>query len=86
MNRQQLGRYLRNGVVIVALGAALVACSSGGGTSVSTTPPAAAPPPKEDFFGTGFGVQFRAAANSEPVVPKASDIIAVSLTTEPQAI
>ena len=85
MNRQQLGRYLRNGIVIVALGAALVACSGGGGTGVTTTPPAATPP-KEDFFGTGFGVQFRAAANSEPVVPQASDIIAVSLTTEPKAI
>ena len=83
MNRQQLGRYLRNGIVIVALGAALAACSGGNIASV-TTPPVLVP--AEDFFGTGFGVKYRAAANSEPVVPQASDIIAVSLTTEPKAI
>jgi hypothetical protein len=49
-------------------------------------PPPPPPPPQEDFFGTAFGVDFRAPANSNPVVPSPGDIIPVSLTTEPQPI
>jgi hypothetical protein len=76
-------RTLCAGASVVALCAALEACGGGGG-SVKTTPPVTVP--QEDFFGTGFGVAFRAAANTEPVTPMASDIIPVSLTTEPQPI
>lgn len=76
-------RTLGAGVSIIALCAALEACSGGGG-SARTPPPVVVP--QEDFFGTAFGVDFRADPNSDPVVPKAGDIIPVSLTTNPQPI
>ena len=75
-------RTLRIAMLFVASAGLLSACS-GNGVGVSPPPP---PAPQEDFFGTGFGVDFRAAANTEPVVPMPSDIIAVSLTTEPQTL
>ena len=75
-------RTLRLAMLLAASAGLLSACS-GNGVGVSSPPP---PAPQEDFFGTGFGVDFRAAANTEPVVPMPSDIIAVSLTTEPQTL
>jgi len=79
-------RTLCAGASVVALCAALEACSGGGGGASVTTPPPPPPPPQEDFFGTAFGVDFRAPANSNPVVPSPGDVIPVSLTTEPQPI
>lgn len=83
MIRLGRARTLFAGASIVALCAALEACSGSGG-GVKTTPPVVVP--QEDFFGTAFGVDFRADPNSNPVTPKAGDIIPVSLTTEPQPI
>ncbi len=69
----------RFSALAVAAGA-LAAC---GGSGVQVAPPPQPKPNLEDMFGTGFGIDFRANANSEPVVPMASDIIPLSLTTEP---
>ncbi len=40
----------------------------------------------EDKFGKGFGKAFRAPANSEPAKVSDNDVIAVSLTAEPEQI
>jgi len=79
-------RTLCAGASVVALCAAREAGSGGGGGGGGVTMPPPPPPPQEDFFGTAFGVDFRAPPNSNPVVPSPGDIIPVSLTTEPQPI
>ena len=74
-------RTLGCGAALLVATFVLAGCSGGGGGgTVGTTPKA------EDFFGTQFGVDFRATANSEPVTPADGDIIALSLTTEPQLL
>ena len=79
-------RLALTGVSFAVAASALAACS-GGGSSMAVSPPPPPPPaPQEDFFGTGFGTDFRAMANSTPAVPKPGDIIPVSYTTEPQPI
>ena len=81
------------GLILSALVLSASACSSGndGGSSGNTaTPP---PPPvvvapvrQEDQFGTQFGIAFRAAMDGEPFVVQDTDLVAVSLTTEPVTI
>lgn len=68
-----------------ALAIALASCGGGGGGSGSTTPtpPVVTVTGQEDKFGTAFGADFRANANSEPATVNDSDIVPVSLTTEP---
>lgn len=82
MKKAIASRKVRLALLLAASASLLSACS-GNNVSMSSPPP---PTPQEDFFGTGFGVDFRAAANTEPVVPMPSDIIPVSLTTEPQTL
>jgi hypothetical protein len=81
-------RVIRNGMFIVIGGAALAACSNGGGIAMMSPPPPPPPPPppQEAFFGTAFATDFEANPNSTPAVPQATDIIAVSFTTEPQPV
>lgn len=72
--------------VAIAVGLALTvsACGgSGSNDSTATTPPVVTATAQEDKFGTMFGVDYRAPANSEPATTKDGDIVAVSLTTEP---
>ncbi|WP_419254651.1 hypothetical protein ACN2C6_04215 [Caulobacter sp. ErkDOM-YI] len=77
---------LRRGAIVAALAVAasgLTACGGGGGSTIITPPP---PPKLEDGFGSGFGALFRAAPNSEPGKPQASDIKAVDPTATPVAL
>lgn len=73
--------------VLLAAGLAMAvgACSSKPSSSTSTaiTPPATTATAQEDKFGTAFGTDYRATANSEPASVNDGDIVAVSLTTEP---
>ena len=80
MSRTNIFRLALLGVV----GLALAGCGGGGGSSTSTTPVVV--PSLESNFGTAFNTDFFASPNSEPVVPMAGDIIALSLTTEPMAL
>ena len=69
---------------VAGLGMTVSACGgSGSGGSTSTTPPVVVATAQEDKFGTAFGTDYRAAANSEPATTNDGDIVAVSLTTEP---
>lgn len=83
-------KVIRNGMLIFAGGAALAGCGSSGGMGavamMSPPPPPPPPPPQEAFFGTGFATDFEANNNSTPATPQPSDIIAVSFTTQPQAV
>jgi hypothetical protein len=79
---------VQRALVGTALAASLAACGSGGGGGGSDNP--SNPPPtvvqtaQEDKFGVAFGTDFRAAMNtSEPASVSDSDLVAVSLTTEP---
>lgn len=77
---------LRRSAIVAALAVAasgLTACGGGGGQAIITPPP---PPKLEDGFGSGFGALFRAAPNSEPGKPQASDIKAVDPTATPVAL
>jgi hypothetical protein len=67
--------------LLALTGLALTACGGGGGGSASTTPVVV--PSLESQFGVGFNTDFFANPNSQPAVPTAGDIIAVSLTTQP---
>ncbi len=74
-------------LVVAGLAMTVSACgSSGSGGSTATTPPVVTATAQEDKFGTVFGTDFRATANSEPASVNDSDIVAVSLTTDPVAI
>jgi hypothetical protein len=77
-------RLLRNAALMAAAGVALSACGGGSGSVASNPPPVVQP--QEDFFGTGFAADFEASATSTPAVPKAGDIIPLSLTTNPQPV
>lgn len=68
-----------------ALALPLAACGGGGGGGKDTviTPPVVVTTAQEDMFGVQFGIDFRAAMNSEPASVADGDIVPVSLTTEP---
>ncbi len=80
MNRSTL---IRLGLLSLAA-VVLSACGGGGGGSVAVTP--VTPQRLEDTFGTQFGIDYRAPANSEPVKPAPGDIIPLNLTVEPTAL
>jgi hypothetical protein len=66
----------------------LAACG-GGGSSSGTTPPAAGGGTTptttafQDKAGTAFATVFNASATADPKKPAASDVPALSLTTDP---
>lgn len=78
-------KMLHRALVGTALALPLAACGGGGGSQTSTTvtPPTVSQTPQEDKFGTVFGTDFRAAANSEPATVNDSDIVPVDPTQEP---
>ena len=80
MTRKNLLRLALLGTV----GMSLAGCGGGGGGSASTAPVVI--PSLESAFGVGFNTDFFANPNSQPAVPKAGDIIALSLTTQPMAL
>lgn len=78
--------YVRAGLGL-GLALAVSACGgSGSDSSTAITPPVVVATAQEDQFGTAFGKDFRAAANSEPATVSSGDIVAVSLTNEPVTI
>ena len=78
-------RLLRNAAAVALLAGGLAACGGGGGGGGGhvVTPP---PPSLAAFFGASFEKAFNASAMSEPFDPAPGDIIALSLTTEPQPL
>lgn len=73
---------LRNVAAVTFIAAGLAACGGGGGGgSVAVTPPPT--PGIQSSFGAGFAALFSAGPNTDPGNPSASDIIALSLTTDP---
>ena len=80
-------RYLVTTATIAVLGFALSACG-GGGRSMNTTvtPPPAAAPFEDQFGAAGFGVGFRAGANTDPRDIAPGDIIPLSLTADPVSL
>ncbi len=77
MRRLQVG-------LAVGLAVLLSACGGGGGSGKrEITPPKVVTTSQEDKFGTAFGTDFRASANSEPAVVSDTDIVPVDLTTAP---
>lgn len=83
-------RSLFGATAALLLAAGLSACGGGGGgggSSSGTSTVTPAPVAKmEDSFGVGFGIDYRAAANSEPVHPSSSDINPVDPTRNPIAL
>ena len=76
--------FLRNVAVVTFIAAGLAACGgSGGGGSVAVTPTPPPTPGIQSSFGAGFAALFSAGPNTDPGNPSASDIIALSLTTDP---
>ncbi len=77
----------RNLLWPAALAGAAIALSAcgGGGQQAVVTPPPPPPPPQTfaDMFGSGFGADFAAAANTTPSALSGKEIIAVSLTASP---
>lgn len=82
---QQTRRALRNTALVAFVAAGLAACGGGGGDkTVAVTPPTPPPPATlQSMFGAGFATLFSAGANTDPGNPMTSDVIALSLTTDP---
>ena len=84
MTKKQL---VQRALIGTALALPLAACGGGGGSSgggdTVITPPVVVTTAQEDKFGIPFGMDFRAAMNSEPAPVMDGDIVPVSLTTEP---
>ncbi|CAN5132446.1 hypothetical protein BH10PSE4_BH10PSE4_05430 [soil metagenome] len=77
-------RILRNIAAVGLLAAGVAACGgSGGGGSVTVTPPVISPPGIQSSFGAGFAALFNAGPNTDPGNPSTSDVVALSLTTDP---
>ncbi|GAC1578594.1 MAG: hypothetical protein NVS3B5_11290 [Sphingomicrobium sp.] len=79
-------QFIKRALVGTALALPLAACGGGGGSSGQDTviaPPTVVTTKQEDKFGVAFGNDFRAALNSEPASVADSDIVPVSLTTDP---
>ena len=70
---------------VLMLAAGLAACSSGNYTP-TPTPTQTVTALQEDQFGIAFGQDFRAFPNGEPSPVADSDVVAISLTTEPVTI
>ena len=71
----------------LAASAVLASCSGGGGSDAGNPgggpPPPPPPVPFPGQLGIGFSMTFGAAANSEPRDPQPTDVIPISLTSEP---
>jgi hypothetical protein len=82
MTKKQL---LLRATIGTALALPLAACGGGGGGGSDTviSPPTVVTTKQEDKFGIQFGTDFRASMNSDPASVNDSDIVPVSLTTEP---
>jgi len=83
MTKNQL---VQRALISTALALPLAACGGGGGGgggSSVITPPVTVTTAQEDKFGVQFGIDFRAAMNSEPASVSDGDIVPVSLTTSP---
>lgn len=79
---------LKFGAILLG-GTALSSCGgngNGGQTAVTPQPTPTTATAQETNFGTAFGVDFRATANSEPAAVADGDIVPVNLTTEPAPI
>ena len=79
-------RWVMRGLLAGGLALSVAGCGGGGGSSSSGGSPVVVATPQEDKFGTMFGIDFRAVANSEPANVSDGDIVPVSLTTEPITI
>ena len=83
MTKKQL---VHRALIGTALALPLAACGGGGGSSGGDTviaPPVVVTTAQEDKFGIPFGMDFRAAMDSEPASVSDGDIVPVSLSTEP---
>ena len=85
MTKKQL---VHRALIGTALALPLAACgggggSGGGGGDTVITPPVVVTTAQEDKFGIPFGMDFRAAMNSDPASVSDGDIVPVSLSTEP---
>ena len=83
MTKKQL---VQRALIGTALALPLAACGGGGGSSggdTVITPPVVVTTAQEDKFGIPFGMDFRAAMNSDPASVSDGDIVPVSLSTEP---
>ncbi len=82
MTKKQL---LQRALIGTALALPLAACGGGGGGGSDTViaPPVVVTTAQEDKFGVQFGNDFRASMNSDPTSVNDSDIVPVSLTTNP---
>ena len=84
MTKKQL---VQRALIGTALALPLAACGGGGGNSgggdTVITPPVVVTTAQEDKFGIPFGMDFRAAMNSDPASVSDGDIVPVSLSTEP---
>lgn len=79
-------RILMTTVSIALLGSALAACGGAGKSMNATVTPPAAAPFEDQFGATGFGVDFRAGANTDPHDVAPGDVIPVSLTADPVSL
>ena len=76
---------------IAAILLATTVLSACGSSNNSPSPPplppvVVAPTPQENAFGANFAAAFRASDTAAPITPADSDIIPLSLTTEPVKI
>ena len=68
---------------LLAIGVAGCGDSGGNSTTTTTTTPT---PAFEDQFGAQFGNLYRASANTDPANVNDTDVVALSLTTEPVTV
>jgi len=79
MKERHIGALIRGVSALAIATAVIVACSNGDGKGFFFGRSSAV----EDRLGTAFGTQFRASADTEPTDPTDSDVVPLSLTTEP---
>ncbi len=82
MTKKQL---VQRALIGTALALPLAACGGGGGGGSDSviTPPVVVTTAQEDKFGIPFGIDFRAAMNSEPASVSDGDIVPVTATNDP---
>ena len=82
MTKKQL---VQRALIGTALALPLAACGGGGGGGSDSViiPPVVVTTAQEDKFGIPFGIDFRAAMNSEPASVSDGDIVPVTLTNDP---
>ncbi len=82
MTKKQL---VQRALIGTALALPLAACGGGGGGGSDSviTPPVVVTTAQEDKFGIPFGIDFRAAVNSEPASVSDGDIVPISSANNP---